>query len=74
MLSSQRSNWGHLASEGSKSHFRQKCDIFFMSHSMAMKLIQVHKLEILQLFCGVKSQLGVIWGYRVKRLFLPKML
>ena len=34
-----------------------------MLHSMAMKLLHVHNLEILYLFHGVKVPPGVIWGH-----------
>ena len=37
-----------------------------------MLLIQMHKLETLNLFLGVKSQSGVIWGHRGQILIFTK--
>ena len=35
-----------------------------MLHSMVMKLLYVHYLEILYLFHRIKVPPGVIWGHR----------
>ena len=34
-----------------------------MLHSTTIKLIYVHQLENLYLYCVVKCQSGVIWGH-----------
>ena len=34
-----------------------------MLHSMTIRLIHVHQLETLYLYCGVIFQSGVIWGH-----------
>ena len=64
--------WGHLGSQWSNFDFHLKCNNSSIFHSIFMLLIQMHKLETLNLLWGVKSQSGVIWGHRGQILIFTK--
>ena len=54
----------HLGSEGSEYYFHQKCYDSSIFNSLNIKVIHVHKLERVYLFCGLKGQSGFIWSHR----------
>ena len=39
---------------------------------MTIRLIHVHQLKTLYLYCGVKCQSGVIWGHRGQKIIFTK--
>ena len=54
-----------------RSFLLNSCNLF-MLHSIAMKLIHVHKLKIFYLFHGVKDKPWVIWCHRGLKVVFAK--
>ena len=50
----QRSIRGHLRSQGSKGHFNENVNKSTIQRSMTMKLMHMHQLNTLYLWCGSK--------------------
>ena len=66
---------GHDGVTGVKNvMFHGKCYFSYRLHGMVMWLKHKHQLYTLYKSYGSRNPPGVIWGHRVKRSFLPKML
>ena len=72
MLWGEMSIWGSFGVTGIKRSFSLKCYNSSVLHTMTIKLIYVHQLEIVYLCYGVKCQSWVIWVHWGQKVIFTK--